>query len=325
MRQNSFPINREDERYFFDIVTVEPSGVIRVVGWSKSDVIWPKEELCLKVNGNVMAPDAAFHVVRPDIASCIRPATGLGENPLCGFMIEFHCLDLQISSLELIFADQTIFRADLSYQTVEPGFKELLSTDRVFHRADIYTSATLPPLDVNDDILQISTQLNGRILDFGCGRGALLRALRQRGLDAVGLEIENPVLRQSLAEGVEPHVTYYDGSLPLPFGDLEFDSTIAAEVIEHIRDFEQVVAEIARITRGLFIVSVPDFSAIPLCFPHYCVPWHVLEGDHRNFFTQRSLEKLLASHFPSVEMFRICPRDVNGTIFYTSLAAVARK
>ncbi len=315
MQPISFPIGKETSNYYFDTLSIEPSGVIRVAGWSKSDTVWPKDGLWLHVNGKKMAPDMAFHVVRGDIAA----------RPLCGFTVEFHCPSSLINSIDVIVADRKLFHADLNYQTIESDFKELLSTERVFHRADIYTSATLPPLAVNDDILRVSSRLRGRTLDFGCGRGALLRALRQRGLDATGLEIENPILRKSLAEGIEGHVRYYDGSLPLPFRDGEFNSTIAAEVIEHIPNFEPVLTEVARVTRDLFIMSVPDFSAIPLCFPQYCVPWHVLEADHRNFFTQRSLEKLLLAHFPNVEMFRICPHAVNGTLFYTSLAAIARK
>nr|WP_244601715.1 hypothetical protein [Rhodoplanes serenus] len=54
-------------------------------------------------------------------------------------------------------------------------------------------------------------------------------------------------------------------------------------------------------------------------------PWHLLERDHRNFFTQDSLDKLMRAHFDLVEFFRICLHILNGTAFNGSLAVVARK
>jgi hypothetical protein len=33
------------------------------------------------------------------------------------------------------------------------------------------------------------------------------------------------------------------------------------------------------------------------------VPWHLLEADHKNFFTRASLHALLRKHFARVEVF----------------------
>ncbi|WP_207211571.1 MULTISPECIES: bifunctional 2-polyprenyl-6-hydroxyphenol methylase/3-demethylubiquinol 3-O-methyltransferase UbiG [Rhodoplanes] len=158
------------------------------------------------------------------------------------------------------------------YKTQTGHYNGLFTAGSVHRRDDIYGSAPIPPLEVNGDIRRLSSLLTGRILDFGCGRGGLLRELRQRGLDAQGIEVKNDLLRSSLAEGVAPHVRFYDGSLPLPFEDRAFGSVVAAEVIEHIPHSEAIIAEIARITATTFIATVPDMSSIPTCFPHYVVP-----------------------------------------------------
>jgi SAM-dependent methyltransferase len=314
VRPISLPIDQSLDKYYLDTLTIEPSGLIRVSGWSKSTRDLPEAAL-LRINGRDIEPNTIFRVVRPD----------LSELHLSGFVVEFVVTNTLIQSVAFLIDSKKVFSANTFCRTIDPHFNQLFETDQVFRREQIYTSADLPPIEVNDHILRISSLLTGRTLDFGCGRGGLLRELRRRGMDAEGLEIENSALRRALAEGVEEHVNFYDGTLPLPFEDLEFDSIIAAEVLEHIPHFREIVAEIARVTRRMFIVTVPDISSVPACFPIYCVPWHLLEADHCNFFTQRSLYKLLRTHFSRVDIFRICPHDVNDTIFYGSVAAVATK
>jgi ubiquinone/menaquinone biosynthesis C-methylase UbiE len=117
-------------------------------------------------------------------------------------------------------------------------------------------------------------------------------------------------------------VTLYSGELPLPFPHKRFGSAVCTEVLEHVADYQSLLAEIARVCKGTVVVTVPDMSAIPTCCPHFVVPWHLLEGTHVNFFNQTSLGKLLRRHFASVELAKIGPFDVNGTRLFTSVMAI---
>lgn len=316
MRSITFQIAKATDVTFVDALSIEPSGLLRVSGWTKTTGGFP-DHIHVRVNDSTAQRIGGFRVVREDLVP-------LGLE-LAGYTIEFLAEGTDIQSVEVLAGDHSLFTTSTNYQTQIAHYNGLFTADTVRHRDDIYGSAPIPPLEVNGDILRLSSLLTGRILDFGCGRGGLLRELRMRGLDAVGIEMENELLRRSLAEGVSPYVRFYDGSLPLPFEDGAFDSVVAAEVIEHIPHYEAIVAEIARVAATTFIATVPDISSIPTCFPHYVVPWHLLERDHRNFFTQSSLDKLMRAHFDTVEFFRICPHVVNDTLFYGSLAIVARK
>ena len=62
-------------------------------------------------------------------------------------------------------------------------------------------------------------------------------------------------------------------------------------------------------------------SAVPALFPHFVVPWHLLEASHVNFFTQASLEALLRQNFQRVSFSRLGRFEVNGTRVYTSIVA----
>ena len=94
---------------------------------------------------------------------------------------------------------------------------------------------------------------NGRILDVGCGSGALDRLLAERlpgaRIDAVDV---NPFLLReaaALAAGFGARIRFAPGSATaLPFPDQTFDCVFTITVLEEC-DAEQAIAEIMRVTR----------------------------------------------------------------------------
>ena len=67
---------------------------------------------------------------------------------------------------------------------------------------------------------------------------------------------------------------------------------------------------------------------LPFLHDWRVVPWHLLEGDHKNFFTRASLRRLLSQSFRSVEIFPYGEhplRTRDGVPLYVHLFAVADK
>ena len=137
------------------------------------------------------------------------------------------------------------------------------------------------------------------VLDVGCGIGAYARALQPLGISWTGCERREDFVAM-MREGGLNAVLSKDG---LPFPDRSFDAAICIEVLEHVEDFHAFLAEIARVVRGRTLFSVPNFGAIPVTSAFYAVPWHMLEADHKNFFTTNSLRELLQQYFARVETF----------------------
>jgi SAM-dependent methyltransferase len=138
-----------------------------------------------------------------------------------------------------------------------------------------------------------------RIIDVGCGRGVYGEVLRAKGYDWLGIEIKPEDCAVLTQKGlpfqqVDAH--------HLPFESDTFDAGLCIEVLEHIQDPWSFVAEIRRTLRQRFIVSVPNLELVPYLRPHLAVPWHLLEADHRNFFSRVSLRELLRPHFRNVEV-----------------------
>ena len=67
---------------------------------------------------------------------------------------------------------------------------------------------------------------------------------------------------------------------------------------------------------------------LPFLHDWRVVPWHLLEGDHKNFFTRASLRSLLSRSFSRVEIFPYGEhplRTRDGVPLYVHLFAVADK
>src|SRR5262249_30203823 len=136
-------------------------------------------------------------------------------------------------------------------------------------------------------------------------------------------ELDGAEIRSALREDVRPHVSLYDGAGPLPFPDHAFDCVSMVEVLEHIPDYRAMLREVRRVTRRKVLITVPDVSAIPRCFPNQVVPWHLLEATHLNFFNAASLRRAVEAEFEDVSLYWIQPVRVNSTVFFTSVAAIA--
>jgi methionine biosynthesis protein MetW len=98
-----------------------------------------------------------------------------------------------------------------------------------------------------------------RILDLGCGDGALLAHLAQtRGVRGYGLEIDPDNIARCLAAGVNVIEADVDDGLK-DFGDGSFDYVVMTQALQAMQRPDDVVEEILRVGRT-GIVTFPNFG-----------------------------------------------------------------
>jgi SAM-dependent methyltransferase len=102
--------------------------------------------------------------------------------------------------------------------------------------------------------------VHGRVLDLGCGAGAVAKSVKRErpDLDVVACDMSNSALAAATEspEGVDFRLATAER---LPFRDGEFDCVWIFDVLEHVEDPEGVLREVFRVLKpgGSFHIVLP--------------------------------------------------------------------
>jgi methionine biosynthesis protein MetW len=110
------------------------------------------------------------------------------------------------------------------------------------------------------DVLAMVPEGVERVLSLGCGGGRTEEELVKKGAHVLGIEPHEPAAKAAAQRGLEVLVGDSDSTAGSLAGR-EFDCLIYADVLEHIRDPEAVLADHVPLLRtgGSVIISVPNF------------------------------------------------------------------
>lgn len=144
-----------------------------------------------------------------------------------------------------------------------------------------------------------------RLLDLGCGGGRHAFEAARRGAQVVALDAGASEIEQvravlgAMAEAGElesgGEATALRGDARrLPFADGSFDRVIAAEVLEHIPEDTEAMAELARVLRpgGILAVTVPRFGP-ELVNWALSTQYHDVPGGHVRIYRRSVLGRRL--------------------------------
>lgn len=98
-----------------------------------------------------------------------------------------------------------------------------------------------------------------RVLDIGCGDGALMAALRgEKQVDARGMELDAHDVAECVAKGLSVMQGDADTDL-VDYPDAAFDYAILSQTLQTTKRPDQVLDELLRVGRKAF-VSFPNFG-----------------------------------------------------------------
>jgi methionine biosynthesis protein MetW len=131
---------------------------------------------------------------------------------------------------------------------------------------------TAPDGQLRVDLVRIASWVasGSRVLDLGCGDGALLAHLRDaKQVSGAGVEINDAHVVASVRRGVQVVQQNLEEGLAL-FDDQQFDTVVLSQTLQSMHHTEHILREMARVAR-FGIVSFPNFGY----WPH---GWSILMG-----------------------------------------------
>lgn len=142
-------------------------------------------------------------------------------------------------------------------------------------------------------LLEAYGSSSSRVLDLGCGTGAVLDQLSKRAC-AVGVDFSPLALE--FARSREPFNCLLGDGTALPLQSDTFDAVVGLDVFEHIKDDQKAFEECFRVLRpgGVLILSVPAFKF--LWGPHDIALHHF-----RRYRKNEAAEKLKSAGFEVVK------------------------
>lgn len=131
-------------------------------------------------------------------------------------------------------------------------------------------------------------------MDLGAARGVIAGELAKAGFWVSGVEYDQKLVEewQKTPHHADVHIVQGDGR-NLPYQENEFDGALALEVLEHIADSEQVLAELARVIKpgGKLVIGVPTAWTERIFYR--LNPDFAKQADHGHVFTRADLTKEL--------------------------------
>lgn len=142
-----------------------------------------------------------------------------------------------------------------------------------------------------------------RLMDVGCGTGVLLKRAQQLGFSVEGIEISEPLARDTVEQvGCRVHK---DVLSLVPYNDEHFDVVTLYDVIEHLQEPLRDLKLVCDVLKpgGILFILCPNEDALirrlsklafRLSFSKCITPLRVLYyQDHLSYFTRKSLLTLI--------------------------------
>jgi len=173
---------------------------------------------------------------------------------------------------------------------------------RTAHLREIYFSRTFASALCN--LLRLAGVSGGKLLDYGCGGGDLVRYLMTQGFQCAGVDSSDESVRQ-VNEALSPEANWLGAEAVqqgrTSLADEAFDAVTCIEVLEHVREERrgEVLGEVRRLLRpgGTLLVSTPhnediasDMAYCPFCDSYYNALQHI------HSFNDEKLRSLLRDH-----------------------------
>jgi 2-polyprenyl-3-methyl-5-hydroxy-6-metoxy-1,4-benzoquinol methylase len=148
-------------------------------------------------------------------------------------------------------------------------------------------------------VLHLPAQAGGRALDVGCGNGHLVAALRARGWDAEGIDVDETAVADARRRGLPVRLGHLD-TLAIPPGSM--DAVTLRHVVEHVHDPGALLASCHRVLRSGGRLAIVTPNAGSALLRKYGADWIGFDlPRHLTIFNRRALDRLVSESGFTIE------------------------
>ena len=162
------------------------------------------------------------------------------------------------------------------------------------YRERLYENRGLPALVAMVD------PSHKRLLDLGCGNGANMRLLREKGHEVTGVTLSEAEVAHCRQDGFESHLA--DITAPLPFEKESFDGIILCHVLEHLAWPQQNLQQMLQYVRpgGGVYIALPNVlfisQRLQFLFGRFrYAETGIMDRTHLRFYDFNSAREMLES------------------------------
>lgn len=143
-------------------------------------------------------------------------------------------------------------------------------------------------------IQQVTGVSKGSLLDVGCGIGAFVHTMKEKGWETVGLEPDANTRRLSKElYGLE----LKDSSELFSLSPGSFDAITLWHVLEHVHDLHAYIEQLKSLLRpnGRLFIAVPNYQSVDASI--YGATWAAYDVPrHLYHFTPKAIQTLMKAH-----------------------------
>jgi SAM-dependent methyltransferase len=178
-----------------------------------------------------------------------------------------YCLS-NLSTYDLFSRHTMPVDSYLKHQSFQPGFASLFINPFYLIRRRLFIH-----------IRKLAPRLDGRLMDFGCGRKPYQNLFNVS--EYIGVDLE-----KTGHDHTHSRVDVFYNGRSLPFDDNSFDSIFCSEVLEHIFNPDEILKELNRVLKpgGKALITVP------FCWNEHEVPYDYAR------YTSFGIRHLLTKH-----------------------------
>lgn len=158
-----------------------------------------------------------------------------------------------------------------------------------------------------NNCIKISGEIQGNIIDIGCGQGILLEKILKKFQItlAVGIDISPKLC--SMASAKNPNATIFNldaEDIDDKFSENSFDIVFMTEVLEHLLNPQKVLVKVSRILKpnGKLIITVPNHDWF--LYEKYKVSREVFQPVDDHFYRVDEIRKLLEQNSFEIRKIR---------------------